>query len=297
MRQNNSTNDMLNVHLQSQENSSDGISAGLMRNSPLEVDHQRNGEPNTFHESVLKSRRSLKKSVRSAKSLLASSYYTINNDEMGGTLGLWGTVLGIMSTIVGGGMVGVPWAFLNCGFILAGIFSLLASAQVIFSSVLFLRARQICPDRPQSMYEIGFLILGRSSIFWISFIIFVNSFFLLVIFFNVFGETMKATMTNIFWADVNPEEPNFGMKRECWVLSLGVLLLPFIQMKELAELKLVSIALFCAALIFVGINIIQLISRGNSLSNFDTDHSVYFKPTFNKNFIQSLAIIFTACNF
>jgi hypothetical protein len=77
-----------------------------------------------MHESILKSRRSLKKSARS---ILASSYYTIN-EAGGGTLGLWGTVLGIMSTIVGGGMVGVPWAFLNCGFVLAAIFSLLASA-------------------------------------------------------------------------------------------------------------------------------------------------------------------------
>jgi amino acid permease len=29
-----------------------------------------------------------------------------------GTLGTWGTVLAILSTIVGGGMLGIPWACL-----------------------------------------------------------------------------------------------------------------------------------------------------------------------------------------
>jgi amino acid permease len=202
-----------------------------------------------------------------------------------------------MSTIVGGGMVSIPWAFYQSGIIIGLVVSVLASTQVILSSILFLKARSVCPDRPQSMFEMGFLILGRASIYWISFIIFVNSFGLLIIFFNVFGETTKATMTNIFWADVDTNTPNFGMKRECWIISLAVCLLPFVLMKELAELKAVSIALFSAAIVFVLMNVFQFAARGNSLSNFDDDYSAYFQPTFDKNFIQSLAIMFTACNF
>ena len=105
------------------------------------------------------------------------------------------------------------------------------------------------------MFEMGFLVLGRSSIYWISAMIFVNSFGLLIIFFNVFGDTCKNTMTNIFWSDVDPSTPNFGMTRECWVISLAVALLPFMLMKELAELKAVSVALFTAAITFVLINV------------------------------------------
>lgn len=108
---------------------------------------------------------------------------------------------------------------------------------------------------------------------------------------------MASTLTNMFWQDVDPLTPNFGMKRECWVLVLSVCLLPFVLMKELAELKLVSVALFVAAILFVLINVVQIIARGNSLSNFDTDYGPYFSPVFNKDLIQSLAIIFTACNF
>jgi hypothetical protein len=45
-----------------------------------------------------------------------------------GTLSTITTVLAIMSTIVGGGMVSIPWAFYNTGFYLAIIISIFASA-------------------------------------------------------------------------------------------------------------------------------------------------------------------------
>ena len=122
----------------------------------------------------------------------------------------------------------IPWAFYNTGFYLALTFSVFASAQVILCSVLFLKARDMCPDSPSSMFELGFILLGRSSIFWITFIIFVNSFGLLIIFFNVFGDTFKDFMTQIFWSEVLKENENFGMKKACWVIVLAVLLLPFV---------------------------------------------------------------------
>jgi hypothetical protein len=42
-------------------------------------------------------------------------------------LGIWGTVFAIMSTVIGGGIVGIPWAFYHCGFYLAIAISILAS--------------------------------------------------------------------------------------------------------------------------------------------------------------------------
>jgi len=65
-----------------------------------------------------------------------------------GTLGIWGTVFAIMSTIVGGGMVSLPWAFLQMGIYLAVGYLLLMALQVLLSSVLFLKAREICPYQP-----------------------------------------------------------------------------------------------------------------------------------------------------
>lgn len=108
---------------------------------------------------------------------------------------------------------------------------------------------------PQSMYEQGFCLIGRTSIFVIALLTFIQSYGLIIIFFEVFGETMAQFMTNLFWADVLPGDENFGMHKTCWIVSLGVLLIPFVVMKELAELKAVSIALFASAIIFVALNI------------------------------------------
>ena len=67
---------------------------------------------------------------------------------------------------------------------------------------------------------------------------------------------MAQLMTNIFWSDHDTKDPNFGMQPYIWAIGLGVFLFPFVLMKELAELKLVSVALFCSAMIFVVINVI-----------------------------------------
>ena len=80
---------------------------------------------------------------------------------------------------------------------------------------------------------------------------------------------MKETMINIVWPD-SPADSNIGMTMGCWVISLAVLLTPFIVQKELAELKAVSVALFVAALSFVALNVGQIAFRGISYSNHDT---------------------------
>lgn len=117
--------------------------------------------------------------------------------------------------------------------------------------------------------------MGRVSIFWISFVILANSIGLLIIFFSIFGDVAAGMMSAIFWPDVAEIDANFGMKRPCYVLILSVFLIPFILMKELAELKWVSISLFSAAILFVIVAVLQLICRGNALTNKDKLYSDY----------------------
>lgn len=68
-------------------------------------------------------------------------------------------------------------------------------------------------------------------------------------------------------------------------------------MKELAELKWVSVALFSACLVFVLTNILQLAIRGPSSENTDPDRSEYLWPHFGKLMITSMATISTAFNY
>ena len=97
--------------------------------------------------------------------------------------------------------------------------------------------------------------MGRLSSFWISFVLLVNSFGLLIIFFSSFGDSCAVLMTQIFWRDVPEDEKNFGMTRACWAIVLAVCVMPFVLRKELAELKVISMALFGAAIVFVIVNV------------------------------------------
>lgn len=58
-------------------------------------------------------------------------------------------------------------------------------------------------------------------------------------------------MTQILWRHVPDDQANFGMTRACWAIVLAVCVLPFVLRKELAELKVISMTLFGAAILFV----------------------------------------------
>jgi amino acid permease len=66
------------------------------------------------------------------------------------------------------------------------------------------------------------------------------------------------------------------------MLIIAVVLLPTTFMKEIAELHLVSMSLFGSALLFVVINVFQLILRRHELySNIDEHYLKYLWPTFD----------------
>ena len=103
------------------------------------------------------------------------------------------------------------------------------------------------------MFEIGYLTMGRSSIFAICMIILINSFFLIIIFVSTFGSTSATFVKNISGC-----KKDCGMWGDGYIYSviISVLLLPTTFLKEIAELHLVAMSLFGSALLFVVINIV-----------------------------------------
>ena len=74
------------------------------------------------------------------------SFYEEAPPNSEGTLTTFGAVLGIISTILGGGMIAIPFAIYCAGFGLGLCISAFAAIQVIFSSVMYLKAREVCPN-------------------------------------------------------------------------------------------------------------------------------------------------------
>lgn len=122
----------------------------------------------------------------------ARSYVSIN--ENGATisdtkhgLNALGGGLAIVSTIIGGGIVGLPYAVFLLGLVVGLSLLLVVCYQTFFSGILYLALRDLIPEKPNSLYEIGYMLQGRKSIFLISAVCFVNSFGLILIYFITFG--------------------------------------------------------------------------------------------------------------
>lgn len=98
-------------------------------------------------------------------------------------------ILAILSTIIGGGIVSIPYSFVSFGIPLAIVLNCLAVVMTIYSADLYLACKDIIPDKPESLYEIGYMVMGRNSIFLVGGVQFINSFGLMMVYFIIFSDT------------------------------------------------------------------------------------------------------------
>jgi len=124
-------------------------------------------------------------------------------------------------------------------------------------SMMYLYVKDIVPGQPESLYEIGFMLYGRKSIFILGSILVINAGGLCMIYFIVFGDTFGQ-----FAATFTEGKESLGSvwytSRWCYSVPLALILAPFCLKKQLAELSLIAFMLFVALGLFVIVNFIQL---------------------------------------
>lgn len=160
---------------------------------------------------------------------------------------------------MGGGIVGLPYAFYYTGLAMGIGFILVMAIQTVLSVELYLAAKDFLPGKPESMFEMGYIIFKRNSIFFICSIIILNSFGLMLVYFIVFGDTLSSLVSDL---NSNVNEDDFFGKRMAYVIILSLCLVPLILKKELQELKIISVFLFVSIFTFIILTITQLIRGG-----------------------------------
>ena len=98
-------------------------------------------------------------------------------------------MLAVVSTVIGGGIVGIPFAFLNFGIPLATVVCILIIVATNETIRLYLAAKDRIPDMPESLYEIGYMLFGRAAIIFIAATLAVTSLGVCMIYFITFGDT------------------------------------------------------------------------------------------------------------
>ena len=155
----------------------------------------------------------------------------LSDNSMGAhKLSTIGAALTLISTIVGGGIVGLPFAFYNLGLQYGLLFLLFMALQTVYSTKLYCGAKDLIPGKPESLFEIGFVLFGRGSIFLICGIIMFNSVGLMLVYLILFGGNFATLMINV--SDPLTKDDFFG-KQMAYVFGLGVLLIPVVIKKEL----------------------------------------------------------------
>lgn len=198
----------------------------------------------------------------------------------------------MLSTLVGGGIVGLPYAFLHFGIPIAVVIVLFVIWVTKESAEMYLEIKNLIPDQPESLFEIAYMLYGRKQIFVLSVIITILSFGLCMVYFIVFGDTMAQFIGHLIGEKLG-EGP--WSSRYTYVLILAVLLIPVVLKKELAELKVLSYILFGCLGIFILLNLVQLLfDKHFDIPPVEAD---YFEPTFNVELIEALSILLVAFSY
>ena len=138
---------------------------------------------------------------------------------------------------MGGGIVALPYAFYMLGFYGALGLMIAMAVSTINSSILYLKAKDLTPGKPESLYELGYILVKRPSIFLISCILAVNSLGLCMVYFIIFGETFGKIVASLNGATGVIDTTGFGetfiYTRTLYILILSTLLFPVIIQKEL----------------------------------------------------------------
>jgi len=148
----------------------------------------------------------------------------------------------------------------------------------------------------ESLYEIGYMLWGRKSIYLISFIIWIASTGLMMVYFIVFGDISASIVRQVAYPNKQETFENVWVSRWPYVLMIGLLLVPLVIMRELKELKVISMTLFAGIGIFLSLFIFQMIKYGLK-ENKDVDYSIYWEAKFDTALLTSFAIILVGYGF
>lgn len=233
---------------------------------------------------LAKGNKEINKSKSDRASVTKASF--AHDVKLGEKVGVFGAMLTIVGTIIGGGIVGIPFATLQTGIWLVLAVHALNFVWGLYSVHLLLEAKNI--SGLASFSELGFYCFGRASIFIINGLIVLAQCGMPIVYFMIIGDIGHGLLDKIV-----------GLRGTWWenkqfpILVVGVLLFYFAIKKEIQELKSAGFVLLSGVVLFIIAMIILLCVEGTS----DFDLADISKPKFNIDMLANIPTIFLSYGF
>ena len=172
-------------------------------------------------------------------------------------VGVFVWMLTLIGTRMGGGIVGIPYATQQIGFLTALCFQIVYSIMAVFAIFLLLKVREITGDT--SLSSIGYNCYGRISIFFINSMIAVGQLGFVVIFFIVFGDVAGGLIEKI-----NTSGIPFWSSRWFTHTILAVWMLYLVLKKEIHQLKYAGFSLLILIIVFIILFLVHFLTSHSS---------------------------------
>ena len=110
-------------------------------------------------------------------------------------LSIMQTSLALVAANIGGGILGMPYAFHHLGVSMGLITCFVFAIVSHFSSMLYLKTKDLTPRRYESVYEIAYLLVGRPSIFVVCGVLFAANLGAVIMYYIIIGDTLSSLTT------------------------------------------------------------------------------------------------------
>jgi amino acid permease len=216
---------------------------------------------------------------------------TINKEEHQISLPI--AIFSVVSVTVGAGMVSVPKSSYESGIPWAIGYNIFNFVACVYSIHLYYMCATV--TKKWSIPHLGFECFGYCSLYFVNFVTFLAFGMLPIAYYIIFANLAKSLFKEIPYVK---EHPDFFLATQWFnVLILAVLIFPLIIKKKIQELKIAGILLFSGVILFILLMFILKIASGEKLSYTAGESEVFYKFSFDKEFVSSLSTAFVAYGF
>lgn len=154
---------------------------------------------------------------------------------------MFGASLAIISTIIGGGIISVPYAFTAPGFANGMVINLTILCFMLFTTYFYLKAKDYLGF--SSISELSYICFGRASVFVINFLLTFVIFGILTLYMLLFSR-IAISLAEPYVVDPK----SFMLNKVTYIALVSILTFPFLMKRSLADLKFQS-HILCAGVI------------------------------------------------